>query len=101
VFNIAGSRTLTANYTPIPYTVSVSSNPLLGGTTTGGGIFNSGTSVLVTATPNIGYTFTNWTEGGNIVSTIAVYPFTLTGNRTLVANIPIYPIPLQLFPIHF
>jgi len=86
VFTIAGSRTLTANYTPIPYTISVSSNPLLGGVTTGGGIFNSGSSVMVTATPNVGYTFANWTEGGNIVSTIAVYPFTITGNRTLVAN---------------
>ena len=85
-FTIAGNRNLTANYTPIPYTVSVSSNPLAGGLTSGGGIFNSGASVMVTAIPNVGFTFTNWTEGINIVSTSANYLFTLAGNRTLVAN---------------
>ncbi|MCR5038088.1 MAG: T9SS type A sorting domain-containing protein, partial [Bacteroidales bacterium] len=40
----------------------------------------------VTATANNGYTFTNWTEGTNVVSTNANYSFTVTGNRNLVAN---------------
>jgi len=90
-FTISSNRTLVANYDAIPYTVAVSSNPLLGGTTTGGGTFNSGGSVTVTATPNDGYTFTNWSEGVNIVSTNAVYLFTLAGNRTLVANYTAIP----------
>jgi len=91
LFTIAGNRTLVANYTAIPYTVAVSSNPLLGGTTTGGGTFNSGTSVTVAAVPNVGFTFTNWTEGTTIVSTSANYLFTITGNRTLVANYSAIP----------
>ncbi|MEK7719671.1 MAG: ice-binding family protein, partial [Bacteroidota bacterium] len=91
LFTIAGNRTLVANYTATLYTVAVSSNPLLGGTTTGGGTFNSGTSVTVTAVPNVGFTFTNWTEGANIVSTNANYLFTITGNRTLVANYSAMP----------
>jgi len=68
------------------YTVALASNPLLGGTVTGGGIYNSGASVTVIATPNLGYTFTNWTEGANIVSTTASYTFTISHNNTLVAN---------------
>src|SRR5262249_31169101 len=32
------------------------------------------------------YTFVNWTENGSVVSTLASYTFTLTANRTLVAN---------------
>ncbi len=72
--------------TIIPYTVTVSSSPLAGGTTTGSGSFESGTSVTVTAAANAGYTFTNWTESGTAVSTTAGYTFTISGNRTLVAN---------------
>ena len=90
-FTISGNRSLVANYAAIPYTVSVSSNPLLGGTTTGGGTFNSGASVTVAAVPNVGFTFTNWTEGTNIVSTNANYLFTIAGNRTLVANYTAIP----------
>jgi hypothetical protein len=86
MFTLAGNRTLVANYTEIPYTVSVSSLPLLGGVTTGGGTFNSGAPVTVKAVPNVGFTFSNWTEGANIVSTSATYLFTIAGNRTLVAN---------------
>jgi len=92
-FTITGNRTLVANYTAIPYTVLVSSNPLLGGTTTvlGGttpssGTFNSGSLVTVNAVPNVGYRFTNWTEGLVVASTVANYQFTITGNRILVAN---------------
>jgi len=91
LFTITGNRTLTANYAAIPYTISVTSNPLLGGTTTGGGIFNSGSQVTVTAEPNDGFTFTNWTEGVNIVSTNAQYLFTISGNRQLVANYAAIP----------
>ena len=85
-FTLSGNRTLVANFTPIPYTVSLSSNPVAGGTTKGGGTFNFGTSDTVTATPNTGYTFANWTDNGVSVSTNASYIFTITGNRTLVAN---------------
>ena len=87
-FSVIQNRTLVANFAlnTGKYTVTLSSNPLAGGTTSGGGSFNSGASVNVTATANTGYTFTNWTENFIEVSTIANYSFTLTGNRTLVAN---------------
>ena len=85
-FTVTGNRTLVANFTVQSYTISVSANPVLGGTVSGGGTYQQGQSCTVHATPNTGYTFTNWTENGNVVSTNAHYTFTVTGNRTLVAN---------------
>ena len=73
------------------YTVNVSANPTIGGSVIGGGTYNQGQSCTVTATPNAGYTFTNWTENGNVVSTNRNYTFTVTGNRTLVANFQAQP----------
>ena len=87
-FTVSGNRTLVANFTqnPINYTISTSSSPSAGGTTSGGGTYTSGSSCTVTASANSGYTFTNWTESGTQVSTNASYTFTVSGNRTLVAN---------------
>ena len=68
------------------YNITVSANPTNGGTVTGGGTYNQGQSCTVSATANNGFTFTNWTENGNVVSTQANYTFTVTSNRTLVAN---------------
>jgi len=81
-----GYGDLVSFITTYSYTVALSSNPLAGGTTSGSGAFNSGASVTVTAVANDGYTFTNWTESGTSVSTTASYTFTISGNRTLVAN---------------
>ena len=85
-FNVTANRTLFANFTANNYTITTSSNPTAGGSTSGGGTYQSGTSKTITATPNSGYMFTNWTESGNVVSTNASYTFTVTSNRTLVAN---------------
>ena len=53
----------------------------------GGGTFAAGSTPTVTATPNIGYRFVNWTEGGTQVSTSAGYTLPpLAANHTLVAN---------------
>ena len=50
------------------------------------GTYNHGASCTVTATPNEGYSFVNWTEDGTAVSSSANYTFTVTGARSLVAN---------------
>jgi hypothetical protein len=84
-------NSLNSNYvwtftTVIPYAVTLLSNPAAGGTTSGAGTFYSGSLVTVTATANAGYTFINWTNDGNAVSTNANYQFTITGIDTLTAN---------------
>jgi uncharacterized repeat protein (TIGR02543 family) len=82
---MAGNKALVANFT-LNLVVTLSSSPSVGGTTTGAGSFTPGSSVTLTATPNTDYTFVNWTEGTNIVSTNATYTSPLNASRTLVAN---------------
>lgn len=71
--------------------VTVSSNPAIGGTTTGATGFAQGSLATVAATPSTGYTFLNWTNNGTIVSTSSTYQFTMAGNKTLVANFSAIP----------
>ena len=74
---------------PIPtesFNITVSANPAQAATVTGGGEYQYGQTCTVTATPNSGYTFTGWTENGNVVSSELSFSFTTTCARTLVAN---------------
>jgi hypothetical protein len=84
-FIMDGNKALVANFT-LQLVVGLSSNPAEGGTTTGGGAYDLDESVTITASANEGYSFTNWTEGTNVVSENANYTFTITENRELVAN---------------
>ena len=87
-FTVNSNRTLVANFqAPTQnYTITLSANPSNGGNVSGGGTYQLGQSCTVHATANSGFTFTNWTENGNVVSTQANYTFTVNSNRTLVAN---------------
>jgi hypothetical protein len=89
-FTVTANRTLVANFEEIPpntYTITASANPAVGGTTSiGTETYEEGTSVTITAAANEGYSFVNWTEDGEEVSTSESYTFTVNANRTLVAN---------------
>ena len=85
-YPMVGGNIQTVAIAPSAYTIAVTANPSNGGTATGGGTFTHGQSCTVTATANTGYTFTNWTENGNVVSSNASYTFNVEGNRSLVAN---------------
>lgn len=85
-FTATSNRTLIANFTANSYTVSASVEPTNSGTISGTGSYNYGTTASLTATANTGYTFTNWTENGTVVSTNNTYSFTVDKTRTLVAN---------------
>ena len=101
-FEVTESATYTATFTAIPqYTISVSANPTAGGNVSGGGTFYEGASCTLTATPNAGYTFTNWTKNGTQVSTNPSYTFTVTSAGAYTANfaaIPQYTIAVQANP---
>lgn len=58
-----------------------------GGTVSGGGTFEIGTQVTVTATPATGFYFKGWANNGSaqIISTDRSYSFTLQGQTDLVA----------------
>ena len=87
-FNVTDHRNLVANFQSQQYHIQVSANPTNGGEVTGGGYFNHGITAKLTANANAsqGYAFANWTENGAVVYTEAEYEFTVTCDRTLVAN---------------
>ena len=85
-FNVEGNRSLVANFSLNSYTITATANPSDGGTVSGAGNYNYGASCTLTATAATGYSFTNWTENGSVVSSDANYTFTVEGNRSLVAN---------------
>lgn len=85
-FTVTGARTLVANFNINSYAITASANPTTGGVAIGGGTYTYGSSCTVTAMANEGYTFINWTENGNHISTDATFSFDVTGTRTLVAN---------------
>ncbi len=85
-FTVSSNRNLVANFSLNSYEITASANPQAGGTINGTGIHNHFETCTLTAVASQGYTFVNWTEDGNVVSTNVVYSFTVTGERTLVAN---------------
>ena len=72
-----------------PVAISVSANPANGGTVTGAGTYDPGTTATLTAIANEGYTFTNWTRNGVVMSTNATYSFTVSTAAAYVANFTI------------
>ena len=65
--------------------VTVVANPSDGGTVTGGGNFEQGAVTTLTATPNDGYSFASWSDGGAqthevTINANAKYTATFTGN---------------------
>ena len=88
-FDVTSDHTLQANFTINTYTIAVAANPTDYGTVTGGGTYNYGTEVTLTATANTGYSFVNWTLNGNVVSGEDNYTITVTDNANYVANFEI------------
>ena len=85
-FTVNADRMLVANFTVQSFTINISANPSDGGSVSGGDSYYYGQSCTVSATANMGHTFSNWTENDSVVSTNANYTFTVNANRTLVAN---------------
>ena len=65
---------------PQSYTITANASPSNGGTVSGGGQYNEGTTCTLTATANSGYEFVHWKKGNNVVSTDATYSFTVNAN---------------------
>lgn len=68
------------------FSITATATPLDGGTVTGADTYEEGETCTLTATPNDGFAFVNWTKNGSIVSSDATYSFTVTGNDNYVAH---------------
>ncbi|WP_010417105.1 InlB B-repeat-containing protein [Anaerophaga thermohalophila] len=83
-------RTLTAEFQPVKdHTISLLVNEPVHGNISGAGTYTDGESVTISATPDEGYHFINWTEGETEVSTSAEYTFSATEDKVLTANFEI------------
>jgi len=82
-------------------TIAASASPLNAGTITGTGAYPTNTVASLRATPNAGWGFVNWTDGGVAVADTRTYTFVATVPRTLVANfVPAYTITTAAFPAY-
>ena len=76
-----GGSTTTTQY---QLTVNSGAN---GSVSSSGGTYNDGTSIGITASPDPGYGFINWTDSsGNELSTNPTYTFNITSDITISAN---------------
>lgn len=74
---------ITAHFSKIQvtyYTLTLMADPSKGGKVSGGGSFEKDSKQTVSATPNNGYRFIRWSDGGNQSHTV-----TMDGNKTLTA----------------
>ncbi len=84
-FKVTADHNLTASFTTISYTVTVT--PEENGTTAGSGTFGENAEVTVTATPNTGYKFVGWYENDVLIPDAgATYTFEVTADRNLTAK---------------
>lgn len=84
--NITANFTATVNST---VTITTATNPSTGGSVSGAGTYNIGNSVTLTATPNSGYTFLNWT--GDTTAISSTLTFTANSNKSITANFQLTP----------
>jgi hypothetical protein len=88
--NVVADHTIEALFDMLPpdlYTLTLQVNPMGAGTVSGGGSFEEGQLVPVSASANAGYDFVNWTRGGVEVSAVAAFSYEMPAeNVTLVAN---------------
>ena len=78
---VNSNMSFTAYFTTNQYTITVNASPAAGGTVTGGGNYAYGATATLTATPNSGYSFMQWSDG----VTANPRTVTVTGNATYTA----------------
>ena len=85
-FVVSDSANYVAHFSLNRYDITVTADPEGSGRLSGAGIYYHFDTCTLTATTNMGYTFVNWTENGEVVSTDHTFSFEVTANRQLVAN---------------
>ncbi len=81
---LAGDTTVTANFTPITYTVTATVTPTGSGTVNGTGAYNSGDTATLTAVPALGYRFKSWS--GALTGSTNPASLTVNGNKSETAT---------------
>lgn len=87
-FTVEENATYTAHFTSESVTclITTASDPLEGGTTSGGGTYPTNAWCTISAVPNPGYVFEKWTKGQGVVDTLPTHTFVVTTNANYVAH---------------
>ncbi len=85
-FPVNGAREIIASFDTLRLQVTANAFPIEGGTITGAGIYNYGSTATLTAEANEGFVFENWKENGEVVSTDNVYSFAVTSAKDITAS---------------
>jgi hypothetical protein len=85
-FTVTSNMTIVANFVPNSFAVSVSANNALYGGVSGSNSYPYPTQATLTATPQYGYRFVNWTSNSIVLSTTNSFTFTVTRDTNIVAN---------------
>ena len=80
--NVTEDHTISATFENIPYTIEVATNNDEYGTVSGGGTYDAGSEITLTATPNENCHFVSWNDG----NTDNPRTFIVTGDSTFVAT---------------
>lgn len=90
ITDLSRDMSLVANFTKNRFRINVdkltSPTSENGGAVSGGGEYNAGSTVTVTATKYTGYRFAGWYEGDTLVSQTSTYSFAASEDRNLVAH---------------
>ena len=79
---------IVANFALQTFDVTLTANPVDGGTVTGAGTYNYGENAILTATPAQHYNFVNWTDAqtGQVYGTSTTLTLLVTHDYDIVAN---------------
>ena len=87
---VTSDTSFTAHFGIYSYTVVAAANDPLKGSVTGGGTYDYGSQIVLTAVPNIGFCFVQWGDGNTETPRVV----TVTGNAayTAIFALPLYTI---------
>ena len=83
---MSSDRQIVANFKVKSYAINVVVDPVIGGSVTGDGNADCGSTVKLVASRKSNYIFTGWEENGSVFSTNEVYQFTASEDRNLKAT---------------
>lgn len=86
-FHVANNASYVAHFAMTNYNITATVSPSYGGTVLGVGSYTYGQTATLTVNMYSNYSFENWTENNEIVSTDPSYSFEVTNNRHLVAHL--------------
>lgn len=83
---VDGDKTLTAHFARIQHTLTVTTSQVEGGTVSGGGVFDRGSTQPITATPAPGWHFDGWSGTGIADPNSPATSVSIDTNKTVTAN---------------